>query len=45
MNFISHLQSLDTLVAVSDIIVVKFISQGTRCNFQHSVSDVVYVVV
>ena len=44
MNHISHLPSLDSLATVSDIIVVKFISQGTRCNFQHRVSDVVYIV-
>jgi len=44
MNHISHLPSLDSLAAVSDIIVVKFNSQGTRCNFRHRVSDVVYIV-
>jgi hypothetical protein len=44
MNHISYLPSLDTLAAVSDIIVVKFISQGTRCNFQQRVLDVMYIV-
>jgi len=38
------LPSLDSLAAVSDIIVVKFISPGTRCNFRHRVSDVMYIV-